>query len=218
MSEPKNGFIYDGVCTSNITNYSPIAGYQDLSIMTLEETVHDLTTYVPNIRTYVRQAKEKCLKDKKLTHDESAAIYLYTMPTTFHSALNQRLRAESRQELKPWLSYLKLAISALRKLPSLETVLWRAVASHIKVDFKTDFEQTWWTMSSCSRDLETIEYYLGGNGTVFNIKSLHGKDISEYSALPREQEVLLMPGTRVRFTSLPLEIKDKLNIVSFEEW
>jgi hypothetical protein len=58
---------------------------------------------------------------------------------------------------------------------------------------------------------------LGENGTLFAIEAIHGKDISMFSAVPDEQEVILMPGTRVRAKSQSLNVMDRLFIIHLEE-
>jgi hypothetical protein len=66
-----------------------------------------------------------------LTQQESAAIHLYTMQfdggPSLYEILNQSLRAENRQELKPWFLFLKLFLTALYKLPSQNKTIWRGV-------------------------------------------------------------------------------------------
>jgi len=49
--------------------------------------------------------------------------------------------------------------------------------------------------------------FLGNGGTVFSIETIHGKDISLFTACSDEQEIILMPGTRVRRKAIPLEYK-----------
>jgi hypothetical protein len=220
ISMKKNGFVYNGVSKPKEIKYSPIYGYQDLTVSTLDEAVQQVVLFVPGIEAYADQARRYCHKENpELTLDESAAIYLYTMPTTsFHSKLNDRLRAENRNELEPWLAFLKLFISALRKLPSTAIIVWRGVASDICSNFVANDVQTWWTVNSCSMNPRVVEFYLGGMGTVFGIQAIHGKDISKYSACPHEEEVVLMPGTRVRVMGQPFEVKDKPYVISLKEW
>ncbi|CAF0729216.1 unnamed protein product [Adineta steineri] len=201
-STRKNDFVHSGISKLQDTTDSPIYGYQDLPDVTLEEAVENIEFDVPGVKAFASKAKNECYKrNTELTLDESAAIYLYTMPnSSFHTALNDRLRAENRDELVPWFAYLKLFINSLGKLPSLAITVWRGVASDISHDFFQDPVQTWWTVSSCSKDLNVIQGYIdvnAGAGTVFAIETLHGKDVSKYSAFGvAEKEVVLMPGTQ----------------------
>src|ERR1700722_7931626 len=108
-STNKNGFVHRGVSKLQDENRSPIYGYQDLTITSLDDAVKGVN--VLNVQTYVGLAKNKCYTgNTEITPDESAAIYLYTMPTPFHSKLNDQLRAENRDELIPWFPFLKLFI------------------------------------------------------------------------------------------------------------
>ena len=214
----KNGFLLTDIPKNTTDNHNPIFGYQGISITTLEEAVKDLALYVPAIEIYADQAKEHCKKNTKLTVDESAAIYLYTMQTSFHSKLNDALRTEDREKIQPWFAYFKLFITALQKLPSLAITVYRGVASDIQFNFENNPVQTWWTVNSCSKDLKVIEFYLDGMGTVFAIETMHGKDIAVYSSKPDEQEVILVPGTRLSLKCDPLEIKARPFLVAFKEW
>ena len=215
----KNGFVHSGVSKCQDENYCPIYAYRNLTVTTLDEAIKNVVLYVPGVEAYVDTARKKCYKiNTQLTLDESAAIYLYTMPTPFHSKLNDTLRAEDRHQLEPWLAFLKLFITALGKLPSLAITVWRGVSSNISSDFIDNPVQTWWTVNSCSRNPKVVEFYLGGLGTVFGIETMYGKDIAKYSAYPDEEEIVLMPGTRVRLMGQPLEVMDKPYIISLKEW
>jgi hypothetical protein len=109
-------------------NRSPIYGYQDLPLLPLEQATEKIIPLVPGLANYVAQAKQQCNQNSTiLTWDESAAIYLYSMPIPFFSHLNKALRDENRHALKPWFAYLKLFMHALEKLPSVQTDVWRGV-------------------------------------------------------------------------------------------
>jgi hypothetical protein len=66
-------------------------------------------------------------------------------------------------------------------------------------------------------DLRSIQPYLGDNGTLFAIHTIHGKDISAFSAIPDEREVVLMPGTRMRAKCESLSFIDRLFVFHLEE-
>lgn len=199
-------------------NRSPIYGYQDLPILKLEQATEKIIPFVPGLADYVAQAKQRCNRDSPiLTWDESAAIYLYSMSTSFFSHLNKALRDENRHALKPWFAFLKLFMHALEKLPSLEIDVWRAVLGNIGSDLVKNDVRIWWSVNSCSIDLKVVELYLGEQGTLFAIKSRYGKDISSFSAFETEREIVLMPGTRLHVKSDALNFKDHLFIVHLEE-
>lgn len=125
-------------------NRSPIDGYENEEVMPLENAIEKLIPLIDDIQIYVLDAKQKCNRNfNLLTWDESATIYLYTMPTNFFGRLNETLRAENRQALKPWFPFLKLFMAALRKLPSSNTTVWRAVAGNTNLFSLEDDVQTW---------------------------------------------------------------------------
>ncbi|CAF1658942.1 unnamed protein product [Adineta ricciae] len=211
-------FINDQVCELREANHSPIYGYQHLPISTFEESIVKLLPILPSLQYYVTQARENCTKTATtLTLDESAAIYLYTMPIPFFSKLNDDLRAENRNALKPWFPYLKLFITALEKLSSLEITIWRGVSGDVSSSFTNKGEEIWWSVNSCSKNPDIVGRYIGPTGTVFAINALQGKDISEYSAIKDEEEVVLMPGTRLIVRYQPMNFEDRLLIIHLYE-
>jgi hypothetical protein len=178
-------------------NCSPIYGYQHLPLLTLEAATEILIPLVPGVADSVSKAKEQCNRSSTLlTWDESAAIYLYSMPIPFFSRLNKALRAEDRHALKPWLAFLKLFTTALLKLPSPKETVWRGVSGDVGTDFDDGDVHIWWSVNSCSPDISVVEQYLDNSSTLFAIDA--SKDISAFSKLPEEQEIVLIPGTRVR--------------------
>lgn len=214
----RDRFINNVLSELHDTNRSPIYGYQQLPLLSLEQATEKLIPLIHGLVDYVARAKEKCNRDSSiLTWDESAAIYLYSMPTHFFSHLNKTLRDEDRCALKPWFAFLKLFMHALEKLPSLEIDLWRGVSDNIGSDLVKNGIHTWWGVNSCTTDLKVVEYYLGERGTLFAIKSHFGKDISSFSAIRSESEVVLMPGARLYIKSDTLNFNNHLFIVHLEE-
>ncbi|CAF0889474.1 unnamed protein product [Adineta steineri] len=204
----------------NEANLSPIHGYEDLNITTLEEIIERLAPFVDDIQKYVHCAKQNCSHSSSdtLTLDESAAIYLYTMSTPVFSRLNDALRAKNRDALKPWFGFLKLFMSALGKLPSSSITVWRAIAADVGSSLLEDEAKIWWSVNSSTTAINVVEAYLGDtSGTLFAIDAIDGKNISNYSTFPEEKEVVLMPGTRVRVKSKPLSYKNVLWIVHLSQ-
>jgi hypothetical protein len=186
--------------------------------MSLEEAVESIVPFVPHVKSYAKDAKERCRQNTTLTRNESAAIYLYTMDAPFFPALNEALRAENRQALKPWFAFLKLFITALEKLPSRPITMWRGVAdkAHGSGFVKLDMH-TWWSVNSCSSYVDVAGIYVGPTGTLFCINAIRGKNITEYSAYHTEEEVILMPGTCLCVASTLSEPSGR-SIVHLEEW
>jgi hypothetical protein len=213
-----NRFVNNTLSELQKANRSSIFGFEHSPVLTLEEAVEKIIPSVSRVMDYVRTAKKKHNRHSDLlTRDESAAVYLYSMPTSFFSRLNDTLRAGNRYALKPWFAFLKLFITALGKLPSTKKVVWRGVYGDVGLVFANDDTNIWWSVNSCSKDLNVIWPFLDEKGTLFAIEAIHGKDISGFSAIPEDQEVVLMPGTYVRARSKPLNFIDRFFIVHLEE-
>ncbi|CAF1340931.1 unnamed protein product [Adineta steineri] len=216
MSE--NRFVNHTLSELQEANRSPIFGYEDSPILTLEEAVENLIPCVPGVLDYVMTAKNRYNRHLDLLmRDESAAVYLYSMSSPFFRFLNEALRAEDRHALKPWFAYLKLFMTALKKLPSIKAVVWRGVYGDVSSVFADNNIDIWWSVNSTSLDLESIRPFLGEHGTLFAIEAKCGKDISQFSANPDEKEVILMPGTRVQAKTGALNFIDRLFIVHLDE-
>ena len=214
----KDRFINNTLEEFEETNRNPIFGYEDSPILTLEEAVEPMISIVDRLMDYVATAKKKCnRRSDLLTRDESAAIYLYTMSTSFYLHLNETLRAENRHKLKPWFNFLKLFITALEKLPSTSDIVWRAVFGQVGSTFDDNDVHIWWSVNSCSINPRSIQAYLSNNGTLFAIHTINAKDITAFSAVQAEREVVLMPGTKLRAKSESLNFDDRLSVLHLEE-
>ncbi|CAF1171925.1 unnamed protein product [Didymodactylos carnosus] len=199
-----------------------VYGYLNSPLLPLEAATDPILHLVDNLNRYVKIAKQHCTTsvDASLTHDESAAIYLYTMEMgdgSFYRILNKALRSEDRPALKPWFYYLKLLDYALNKLKSQNIVAWRGMHTDASKSFKKDDEIVWWSINSCSSSVDIVKNFLGTNSTLFLIECTNGKDISSDTAYPNENEVILMPGTCLKVVSDPLDHEGGLHIVHLRE-
>ncbi len=203
------------------TNWNPICGYKDRNLKSLEEAVESIaeSKLVKNIREYAKEAKQKCTKNTQLTVNESAAIYLYTMDTPFYETLNGILRVENPPDLVPWFDFLKLFITAVQKLPSHKTTttVWRGLANLKASNFIEGQMFTWWNVNSCSTYPSVAAGFTCDMGVLCCINTIYGKDIRTYSAKNGEEEVVLMPGTRLRVKDKMPDSKD-VSVVYLEEW
>lgn len=184
----------------------PIEGYEKFRLMTLEEAVQPLIGLFPpdSLKQRVSIAKERCQNPSDgLSQDESASIMLYTMswPSTkgsFYSILNNTLRQEDRDSLKPWFPYLRLLIGALSRLPPVNDMIYRGVRIDMKDAYPPNSNKTWWGFSSCTDKMQLLQTagFCGTTGTrtIFNIRCLHGRDIRKHSYFQTEHEILLLPG------------------------
>jgi hypothetical protein len=175
-----------------------------LPLVSLKDAVASIETSIHNLKTMVWIA-ERNSEDPSdgLTSDESASIHLYTMEwpkghESFYKLLNEKLRCEKRNELISWFSYLKLFFTALYKLPSLKTVIWRGIRGDVSHLYQKDF--IWWGVSSCTENMENLQKFVGRSGvrTIFMIQCIHGKLIKSHSHYKAENEIILMPGTYLR--------------------
>ena len=158
--------------------------------------------------------------DEHLTQEEIAAIHLYTQAGPFYKDLSAKLRAEDREELRPYLFYLKLLLTARYKLPTINTQVYRGVDvcfSELE-DCAKGCEVIWWALSSCSLEVEVLQSVLPSNGgrTIFKVLCRNGVNIRRYSAIKRESEVILLPGTELRVESI-LSPAEGLTIVQMKQ-
>ncbi|CAF3699052.1 unnamed protein product [Rotaria sp. Silwood1] len=185
---------------------SPIKGYQDKPLVTLPEAIEPVAGFFNEIEDNVFVALHNCQNPADgLDQQESASIHLYTMQfsggPSLYLLLNKSLRAENREELQPWFSYLKLFLTALHKLPSRSGTVWRGIRDvDLSSKYKKDTKFAWWGVNSCTVDIEVLEseQFLGKHGkrTLFSIECINGKSVAAHSYLKNtEKEIILMPGS-----------------------
>lgn len=145
-----------------------------------------------------------------LTADDIAAIRMYTYahPTAFYARLNEELGGYSggagRAVVDHFLPYTKLLSSALGKLPLVSKTLFRGSKMDYEALLRTGIQVgdqvSWNQFTSCSTTPCVLEedWCLGKKaaGTVFQIVCVAGYAIQEYSAFPKESEVLLSAGSK----------------------
>jgi hypothetical protein len=206
---------------------SPIRGYEEKSLLPLTEAVKPISGFFDEIQDYVYVALHNCQNPPdELDQQESASIHLYTMqfhggPSLYHS-LNQSLRAENRDELIPWFSFLKLFLTALHKLPSHSKIVWRGVRDvDLSLKYKTGTKFAWWGVSSCTIDIEVLKsnQFLGkiGQRTLFSIECINGKSVASHSYFKNtEKEIILMPGSYFEVVG-HLDSGNQLHIIQLQE-
>ena len=204
---------------------SPIKGYENQPLVTLEQAVQPLLTLIPEIEQMVWTVKQNCEKPQDhLTPDESASIMLYTLEwepveSSFYFILNTTLRSQNRQELKPWFLYLRLVIYALAKLPSLPSrTIYRGIQIDMSKEFMKEKTFVWWSFSSCTSTIDIIKHFLGAKGprTIVNIECDSAKDISRHSFYQIENEILLYPARQFKVISY-LDAGNQLHIIQLKE-
>ncbi|CAF1069844.1 unnamed protein product [Rotaria sordida] len=208
---------------------TPIEGFNKKPLVTLEEATEPLKNIVPCISTHAHTAKERAKNPADdLSVDESASIALYTMEWEPHTnslyfILNSTLRNEDRNKLKPWFLYLKLIITALSRLPSLNLSIYRGVKGMVASEhekYKIGSKLVWWGFSSCSaiRDISENDHFLGQTGarTLFVIDCIKGKNIQNHSRFKKENEILLLPATHVEVISYEQQ-PNNLHVIHLQE-
>jgi hypothetical protein len=204
----------------------PIEGHEKIPLVSLEEAVQPLLSILPDIRRKVHTAKLKCKNPADgLTPDESAAIMLYTMEwepqdQCLYFALNARLRAADRKLLKPWFLYLKLILTGLSRLPSIQRTVYRGVRLDLSSTHQENEQFFWWGFSSCTTTMNVLksDQYLGSSGirTLFHIECENGKDIRRHSYYEKEDEILLLPASYFQVTSY-LKMAPDLHAIQLKE-
>jgi len=202
----------------------PVYGYHGQKLVSLENALEFLLPEIDELPRYIKIAKRHCHypSEHNLTHDESAAIYIYTMEwgeTSLYHILNNTLRSENRQELKVWFPYIKLFDTALNKLPTVKEVIWRGVPLDIGKNFTKNQLVIWWTINSCSSSVDIIKTFLRNDkkSTLFLIEAKNGKRVSGYTEFENEDEVILTIGTQFRVKSNSLEHHGIVNVVHLIE-
>jgi len=143
-----------------------------------------------------------------LTVDDIAAIYMYTKPIDFFSRLNQALggylAGAQLKSVEDFLPFTKLLVAALDKLPRYTGKLFRGAKMNYEDLLRKGIGEkdvaSWNQFISCSPTASVLkeEAFLGTTspGTVFQVISVTGVAIRQYSALPNENEVLLPAGSK----------------------
>lgn len=209
-----------------------IDGYAQTIVNSIEGAVLPLEALLSNIREKTQKAvtdvmsRNETTTKNKLTINEKAAIYLYTMAwednqISLYSLLNQTLRAARNiEQMQPWFGYLKFFFMALIKLPSIEETVWRGVRLDLSNDYTGGQEIVWWSVSSCTESIDILQsdHFLGQDGprTLFSIECYRGKLITPFSAYPAENEILLLPGTKLQVVSKMALARD-LHIIHLKE-
>jgi len=142
------------------------------------------------------------LQDRQsLTIDESAALHIYTQESELYPVLNARLRLANRIHLRPLMFYLKLLTTALGKLDTIDATVFRGVKLDLTNIYLQGKNYIWWDVSSCTQDANVLKYsnFCGdsGNRTIFTIQNAQGVSIKVHSAIPNEDEFVLMPGSKL---------------------
>ncbi|CAF3585438.1 unnamed protein product [Rotaria sp. Silwood1] len=206
---------------------STISDFEKIPLVPLDIAIEPLTSLLPNIENYAVHAIEQCKNPPAdgLTKDMSGAIRLYSMEEQFrgeplYAILNSLLRTENKQQLEPWLFYLKLLKTALSQLPSMRQVIYRGVKLDLSNDYSTAKKVKWPSFSSCTGSITVLqsEQFCGMTSprTMFAIECCSGRNIRNHSHYPSEEEILLLPGTELEVTGF-LKLADNIHMIQLKE-
>jgi hypothetical protein len=153
-----------------------------------------------------------------LTPDEIGAVHLYTQECPLYHELNALLRGRDRGKLKTCLSFMRLLVGAMHKLPKHAGRVFRGMTRHLAdtvgddkkgwpLDqaFPIGKKLVWWAASSTSLSIKTLEAFAGkvGRRTVFSIAAKNAVDVMAYSAFgASEKEWVLAPGAKLKVTGV----------------
>jgi hypothetical protein len=219
----KLGGRFSDITTEPRTRSTSVDDYETMPLVSLEEAVEPLILLVPDVRQKACTMKQRCEHPSdNLTPDESAAIMLYTLEwepsnNSLYLILNSNLRIGDRMRLKPWFLYLKLILTALRKLPPIgNRTVYRGIRlnmDHTYPEGKTFF---WQGFSSCTTSINILEgeQFFGKTGTrtLFAIECDSGRSIHRHSCIQKENEVLLLPAIRLTVVACLHQSQDFLMI------
>ena len=205
-----------------------IIAYAEVPLLPLVKACAPLFSAVHDLSAYVQQALHETPEQPPngLTVDESAAIRLYTREWkrphhSLYLMVNHTLRMTDRQQLQPYLRYLKLLLTALVKLPCLPSqTVWRGIPRDVSADYLKGTRVTWWAFSSCTTDMAVVQnnLFLGnaGSRTLFSVEVINGRAIRAHSHHQDEEEILLLPGTHMIVQSQLTQSSD-LHIIHLKQ-
>jgi len=190
------------------TILNPIIGLLDIPLPSFDAATKCLELIVPAIDTFVFASTMFAntldeYKKTNLSDDTISAINLYTRESeprerSIYFVLNKALRDKDRKALKSFFPYLRLLLHSMCKLPrcSSGTVVWRGIDKDVSLHYAKGKKIIWWGFSSCTKDMNALVTLLGKDGsdrTLFSIQTNSAVDISNFSAFPKEEEILVFP-------------------------
>ena len=198
-------FSHTGLSTTNPLKYAK--GYENEPLVTLEEALAPLNIKIDHLKHYIHEAKTKCFypSNPKLTLDESAAIYIYTLKWgkgCVYDKLQEAWESNQTLELKPWFKYLKLCKSAFDKLPDATGEIWQGKENdeRLQDEINTNSSSLYTAMDLLSNSKADVQQSLNArgitDGMLISFNSVGAKSIKDYTADGKEC-VLIWPGANV---------------------
>ena len=188
---------------ADVNAYPSPKDYSARQHLSLEQALEPIIPRIDRLNEFIPIAKGRCHfpSEHNLTHDESAAIFLYTMEwdeNIFYQTIQRDLRSNDASTAQSWWSYLTLFDTAVQKLPNRRLNVWRGVNEDVCKKLKKGDELIWPDITSCSSSENVIKDCLKLNCSLCSIEVLNGKDISIYSHSPNQNEIILCSNTRLQ--------------------
>ena len=226
LNDPQHALRFLDVDEEPLAILPSLQDYQNIPPASLNEAVIPLQTIVFDVKQMVQTIKANYGKPEDgLSRDQSNSIRLYSLEwqpkdKSLFYILNQALRSENRQLLRPWFLFLRLILTALYRLPSTSLIVYRGANMDLANKYPVGATIVWWGFASCMKKSNLLEKKLflnkTGKRTLFVISCFSGKDIHRHSVYESEDEVLLPPGCQ--FNVVNCENKGKgLHIVELQE-
>jgi hypothetical protein len=202
--------------------FQSIDDYKNHPVLPLSSALTPVLSHVDHLDYFIKKAKKYCHypSEYDLNKDESAAVYLYTDDwgdQSLNRILNRTLQSDDRTTLTPWLGFLKLFFNALEKLPTIKGTIWRGLPIDVTEKLKENQELVLSGITSCSSAVSIITHFLKNNSVLCSIESLDGKDVGDYTPYNNDDEVILLPGTRLHVTSMKSNTEKTEVAICFEE-
>jgi hypothetical protein len=139
-----------------------------------------------------------------------------------HAACNTALREKNALAVKPYVPYIWHLLNALAKCaPYVDGGnVYRGIKGNFVKEYPEGREVIWSYFISCTCDMKVSEFFCGITGarSLFSIELTSGRarDISEFSMVPREREILLPPNSRFKVMS-NVDAGNGLTIINLKE-
>jgi len=155
-----------------------------------------------------------------LSLNEAGAIAYYTSdaatildPNAQRNAspyftLNKVLARRDKSGLLKWGPFLYFLLSGLAKLNNWKGTVYRAIDVPVLQNSNTQYKLSntvvWVAFSSTSTNVKTMKKFCKDkkSGTWMILKVIEGKDVSDFSIYPLEQEVLLCPNATFKVENI----------------
>ncbi|CAF1349126.1 unnamed protein product, partial [Rotaria sp. Silwood1] len=127
----------------------PIDGLKtNESLQTITQALQRASHRIRHVDAYVKGAEEHFSGNKlsKLTYNEFAAVYAYTIEmseNSLYTLVNQALCSADSKAVKPWLPFLRLFYSAAKKLPDFQGECFRIGKAEFLDQIKSKPHVTW---------------------------------------------------------------------------